>query len=66
MAQTHTREELASQLKALTQNENSSREIRLLAESTLWILSELGQVKNVSNSALNMAQTADSKASHSK
>jgi hypothetical protein len=62
MAQTHSREELASQLKAITQNEGNSREVRLLAESALWILSELGQVKNVSNSALNMAQTSGNKA----
>ena len=66
MAQTHSREELASQLKAVTHNESSSREVRLLAESVLWILSELGQVKAMSSNALNMAQTVGNKAALAK
>jgi hypothetical protein len=62
MALRHSREELTSQLKAVTENESASREVRLLAESALWLLFELGQVKSVSNNALSTAQTAESKA----
>ena len=57
-----SREELASRLTALTQNPGSSKDAQLLAEAALWIMSELGHVKAVSNNALSAAQSADTKA----
>jgi len=57
-----SREELASRLTALTQNEGTSREARLLAEAALWIMNEMGHIKAVSKNALSAAQSADTKA----
>lgn len=58
MSKVQSREEIASRLTALTQNESSSGDDRLLAEAALWIMSELGSIKAVSNNALIAAQSA--------
>jgi hypothetical protein len=61
MSKVQSREEIASRLAALTQNQSSSADARLLAEAALWIMSELGNVRTVSNSALSTAQSAETK-----